>query len=81
MKKISVIVFCHNVGPYIDRCMTSITTQTIGMDRLEIICVDDASSDDTWTHLQRWEQLFPEDVLLIPLETEGGQHASNRSFV
>ena len=73
MKKISVIVFCHNVGPYIDRCMTSITTQTIGMDRLEIICVDDASSDDTWTHLQRWEQLFPEDVLLIPLETEGGQ--------
>ena len=81
MKKISVIVFCFILGPYIDRCMTSITTQTIGMDRLEIICVDDASSDDTWTHLQRWEQLFPEDVLLIPLETEGGQEMAENIAV
>ena len=48
MRKISVIIFCHNVGAYIDRCIASIAVQTIGMDDLEIICVDDASSDDTW---------------------------------
>lgn len=46
MRKISVIIFCHNVDLYIDRCMTSITEQTVGMDELEIICVDDASSED-----------------------------------
>ena len=57
MRKISVIIFCHNVDLYIDRCMTSITEQTVGMDELEIICVDDASSDDTWLQLQKWEQL------------------------
>ena len=72
MRKISVIIFCHNVGAYIDRCIASIAVQTIGMDDLEIICVDDASSDDTWERLQRWEQLFPEHVLLIPLEAECG---------
>ncbi len=72
MKKISVIICCRNVGPYIDRCMASIAAQTIGMDDLEIICVDDASSDMTLADLQRWEQLFPEQVMLIPLEVESG---------
>lgn len=78
MRKISVIIFCHNVDLYIDRCMTSITAQTVGMDELEIICVDDASSDDTWLQLQKWEQLFPEHVLLIPLELECGQETAEK---
>lgn len=51
MKKISVIIPCYNVSAYIDRCMTSIVSQTMGMDSLEIICVDDASTDDTWEKL------------------------------
>lgn len=72
MKKISVIIFCRNVGTYIDRCMASIAAQTIGMDEMEIICVDAGSFDDTWERLQRWEQLFPKHVLLIPLREECG---------
>ena len=64
-RKISVIIPCYNVASYIDRCLTSITVQTIGFDCLEIICIDDASTDDTWRHLQKWEQSFPENVLLI----------------
>lgn len=68
MKKISVIIPCYNVAPYIDRCMMSIVTQTIGVDDLEIICVDDASTDDTWAHLQRWEQQFTNSIILIRLD-------------
>lgn len=68
MRKISIIIPCYNVAPYIDRCMASIAVQTIGMDSLEIICVDDASTDDTWTHLQKWERAFPEHVILIRQE-------------
>lgn len=67
-KKISVIIPCYNVAPYIDRCLSSVKDQTIGMDSLEIICIDDASTDDTWLRLQKWEQRFPEDVLLIRQE-------------
>ena len=63
MNKISVIIPCCNVERWIDRCMTSITSQTIGMGNLEIICVDDASADDTWGHLKEWERSFPENVL------------------
>ena len=47
MKKLSVIIPCYNAVPYIDRCLTSVMEQTIGTDCLEVICVDDASTDHT----------------------------------
>lgn len=73
MAKISVIIPCYNVSEYIDRCLNSITTQTIGMDALEIICIDDASTDNTWDKLQQWEQCFPEQIVLIHCDVNGRQ--------
>ena len=43
------------------------------MDSLEIICIDDASTDDTWEHLQKWEKLLPDQVLLIRQEVNRRQ--------
>ena len=55
MKAISVIIPCYNVDAYLDRCLTSVVSQTIGTENLEIICIDDASSDGTWERLKVWE--------------------------
>ena len=73
MSTISIIIPCYNVSAYIDRCLTSITNQTIGIDSLEIICVDDASTDNTWELLQQWEQRFPEQIILVHCDTNGRQ--------
>jgi len=54
----------------------SMVAQTIGFGSLEIICVDDASTDDTWVHLQKWEQKFPENILLIQQEVNRRQGAA-----
>lgn len=70
---ISVIIPCYNVEKYIDRCLTSLTIQTIGIENLQIICVDDASTDNTWTKLQEWEQKFPESVTIVRCEVNGKQ--------
>ena len=56
MKKLSVIVPCYNVGQYIDRCVESLTSQTLDKSQYEIILVDDASTDDTWKHIEDWEK-------------------------
>lgn len=76
MAKISVIIPCYNVSLYIDRCLTSITSQTIGIESLEIICVDDASTDDTWQKLQEWERRYPENMLLVHCDINGRQGAA-----
>ena len=76
MRKISIIIPCYNVAPYIDRCMASIAVQTIGMDSLEIICIDDASTDDTWAHLRKWEQVFPDQ---INFDSPGDKQKTGRS--
>lgn len=76
MAQISIIIPCYNVAPYIDRCLTSIVNQTIEMDSLQLICVDDASTDDTWLHLQQWEQRFPDNIILIHCEENHRQGAA-----
>jgi glycosyltransferase involved in cell wall biosynthesis len=49
---VSIIVPCYNVAPYLDKCMESLTLQTL-VD-LEIICVNDGSGDDTPAILHAW---------------------------
>lgn len=73
MASISVIIPCYNVAPYIDRCLTTITSQTIGVESLEIICIDDASTDDTWQRLQEWETKYPDQILLVHCDENGRQ--------
>lgn len=63
--KISVIIPCYNVEKYIDRCMESILNQTIGLNMLEIILVNDASQDDTLTRLLAYEEKYPELIIVV----------------
>lgn len=65
MKKISIIIPCYNVESYIDQCILSLVNQTIGVDSLEIITVNDASTDHTLDHLLALEQLYPQSIMVI----------------
>lgn len=73
MAKISIVIPCYNVEKYIDRCLTSIIQQTIGIDELEIICIDDASTDSTWSHLQNWHEQYPNTIIALGCEVNGRQ--------
>lgn len=71
MKKLSVIVPCYNVGQYIDRCVESLTSQTLDKSQYEIILVDDASTDDTWKHIEDWENRFPNIIITVHCDVNG----------
>ena len=45
MPKVSIIVPCYNVAPYVARCLDSLINQTLC--DIEIICIDDKSTDNT----------------------------------
>jgi glycosyltransferase involved in cell wall biosynthesis len=67
---VSVIVPCYNAAQYLDQCMEHLTEQTIGIAHMEIILVDDASTDDgaTMNKLLEWERKYPDSIVVIPLE-------------
>jgi len=64
-KLISVIIPCYNVEQYITRCIKSLINQTIGMEKLELIFVNDASPDNTINILLEYEKLYPSSMIVI----------------
>ena len=73
-KKISVIIPCYNVEGYLERCWKSLERQTIGIDLLECIFVNDGSTDEgkTYKKLQEIEARCPECIMLLNLENNVG---------
>ncbi|GAA2450680.1 glycosyltransferase family 2 protein [Streptomyces glaucus] len=51
--RVSVIIPAYDSMPELTRCVTSAMEQTIGLDRIEIIAVDDGSTDGTGAELDR----------------------------
>ncbi len=72
-KLISIIIPCYNVKKEIDRCINSLVRQTIGIDNLELILVDDASTDGTLDRLYQWEKRFPDSILVVGCDKNGRQ--------
>lgn len=70
MKKVSVIVPCYNASMYLPKCVDKLLAQTIGLENMEIILVDDASTDDglTWGVIMDYEQRYPESIIAVHLE-------------
>ena len=72
--KVSFIIPCYNVEPYIEKCINSITRQTIS--EIEIIPVDDGSPDGTGKILDRLAEKDPR-IKVIHKENAGVSAARN----
>ncbi|MDI6854294.1 MAG: glycosyltransferase [Deltaproteobacteria bacterium] len=48
---LSVIVPVFNEGPMVEACLESIGSADYPRERLEIICIDDGSTDDSWEYI------------------------------
>ncbi len=52
MQKVSILVAVYNSEHYLRQCLESLIAQTYS--DIQIICVDDASTDDSWNLLQEY---------------------------
>ncbi|MGW4605278.1 glycosyltransferase family 2 protein [Streptomyces sp. NPDC004532] len=78
---VSVIVAVYNTMPYLTECLDSLLGQSIGRDRLEIVAVDDGSTDDSGAELDRFAAEYPDTVKVLHQANSGGPAApSNRAL-
>ncbi len=71
MKKISVIVPMYNAEKTIEECLDSLVDQTLFKD-MEIVIVDDHSTDRSPEMVMKYESVYPENILLIRLDKNAG---------
>lgn len=77
--KVSIIVPVHNSEKTISRCIESLINQSLK--ELEIIIVNDNSTDKTNSILTKYQQLYPAQIVLLhsakPVEMIGPGYARN----
>jgi len=77
VEKVSLIVPTYNVEPYIEEFLASVTSQTTGLRNLEVIIVDDGSTDRSGEIAQAWARRFPKTIKYIRQENRGLSGARN----
>ena len=75
--KISIVIPVFNTEKYISRCLDSALTQSLN--EIELICVDDGSSDGSRDILQRYAKT-DDRVKVIVQQNQGQSHAQNKAM-
>lgn len=70
MPKVSIIVPVYNVEKYVERCLKSILNQTYK--DIEMICVNDCSTDNSEKILRDYEKKYPDIITVINNEKNLG---------
>ena len=73
LPKVTVIVPAYNEGAMVEKALYSAVASDYPADRLEIICIDDGSKDDTWTYIERAQQRFPNLIKAIRFPKNKGK--------
>ncbi len=74
----SIVSAIYNVAAYLPQFLESIDSQTLPAEQLQVVLVDDGSTDDSLAIVQRWARESAFDVAV--LEKSNGGQASARNL-
>ncbi|CAL9457278.1 hypothetical protein SUDANB176_02567 [Streptomyces sp. enrichment culture] len=69
---VTVVIGAYEAMPYLVECLASVEAQTIDPERIEVIAVDDGSTDGTGEYLEEFADRAPMPVTVIRQENSGG---------
>lgn len=75
--KVSVIIPVYNASEFLEECLDSILHQTLK--EIEVICVDDGSSDNSLEILQKYKDQDPR-IIIISQRNQGAGAARNNGM-
>src|SRR3954447_14959121 len=75
--RLTIVSAVYNVAPYLDDFIDSLEKQTFGLDGVQIVMVDDGSTDDSRSILERWRDRRPELVTVLSKPNGGQASARN----
>lgn len=79
MKVLSLIVPSYNSEAFLDKCIPSFCEESV-LDALDVIIVNDGSSDATADVAEKYCRMYPDSIRLISQENKGHGGALNTGF-
>ena len=76
--KVSIILPVYNVAEFLPACLNSLLDQTL--DQLEIVAVNDGSTDTSAAILQAYQEKYPSKLFVYTTTNHGVSHARNYGF-
>ena len=73
----SVIMAIHNTGRYLDESIGSLINQTIGYKEIQIILVNDGSTDNSEEICLKYQKLYLNNIIYIKIRNGGVSKARN----
>jgi hyaluronan synthase len=73
LPKVTVIVPAYNEGAMVEKALLSAVASDYPADRLEIICIDDGSKDDTWRYIEQARKRYPHLIKAIRFPKNRGK--------
>lgn len=81
MKKISIIIPVYNGERYLKRCLNSVLSQKdFSASDIELICINDGSSDGSLDILRHYETKYPKIVKVLDQNNSGISTTRNRGM-
>ncbi|GAA2139368.1 glycosyltransferase family A protein [Streptomyces synnematoformans] len=78
---VTVVIAAYNAMPYLTRCVDSVLGQSLAPEAVEVVAVDDGSTDGTGAELDRFARLHPERVRVVHQENSGGPAAPRNTGI
>ena len=75
--RFSIVSAVYNVAPYLDDFIASIEAQTLPLDNVEVVMVNDGSTDDSLQRLEEWRSRKPSLVRILSKPNGGQASARN----
>jgi hyaluronan synthase len=76
LPSLTVVIPAYNEGRMVEMALHSVAQADYPKDLLEIICVDDGSTDDTWDYIEQARQRFPGLIQTIRFPENRGKKAA-----
>ena len=76
---ITIIIPVYNVEKYLEKCFLSLLRQTIGFNNLEIIFIDDCSTDNSYSILREFNENYS-NVRVFKTEKNSGSPSKPRNM-
>lgn len=73
---LTVVIPAYNEGRMVEKSIESAVAARYPRSRLQVISIDDGSTDDTWKYIERAAARHPEIVTAIRMPKNGGKRAA-----